>query len=245
MSDEASSPGPAGSQPDAAGGVGAPAASPEPTRPVRRRFEPATTIEDLKEYMGPFVKHLGYKFNTEEDFVNEVLESEIQILEASGDVYCPCRVRTGDPKDDLAIVCPCIPFWREQFAGIRKCWCGLFIRTDVEDGADLLGVIEEPAGPVDVPLALVEDIAEGTGLHVKVGKRDIAVFHTQGEFFALSNLCRHAFGPLAEGFVDGYFVMCPWHGWRYDVRYGTTDHPNADVKSYPVSVRSGEVLVTV
>lgn len=211
----------------------------------RRVFGPGTTIADLKEYMGPFAARLGYKFNTEEDFVDEVLQSEIEILEAQGDVYCPCRVRSGDPKDDLTIVCPCIPFSREQFASIRKCWCGLFIRTDVDDGLELLGVIEEPVGPVDVPIARVEDIPEGTGNHVKVGKRDIALFHTRGEFFALSNLCRHAFGPLSEGFLDGYTVVCPWHGWRYDLRDGTTDHPNADVRTYPVTVRNGEVLVTL
>lgn len=214
-------------------------------RPMRRMFGPGTTIDDLKEYMAPFARRLGYKFNTEEDFVNEVLESEIQILESQGDVYCPCRVRSGDPKEDLAIVCPCIPFWRDQFAAIRKCWCGLFILADVEDGAELLGVIEEPEGPVEVPVALAQDVPEGTSTHIKVGKRDIALFHTEGEFFALSNLCRHAFGPLAEGFLDGYHVMCPWHGWRYDVRDGSTDHPNANVKTYDVRDHDGYVFVVV
>jgi ferredoxin-thioredoxin reductase catalytic chain len=226
------------------GGALAGRSAPEPT-PVRRVFGPGTTIEDLKAYMGPFVAHLGYKFNTEADFVNEVLESEIQILAAQGDVYCPCRVRSGDPKEDLAIVCPCIPFWREQFAAIRKCWCGLFIRTDVADGADLLGVIEEPEGPIDVPVALVGDVPTGMCVHVKVGKRDIALVHAEGRFFALSNVCRHAFGPLSEGFVEGHFLVCPWHGWRYDVRDGSTDHPNANIRTYPVSVRDGEVLITL
>ncbi|MDZ4167982.1 MAG: ferredoxin-thioredoxin reductase catalytic domain-containing protein, partial [Coriobacteriia bacterium] len=69
-------------------------------RPVRRRFAEGTTIEDLKAYMGPFAATLGYVFNTETDFVDEVLRSELEILEATGDVYCPCRVRTGDPKED-------------------------------------------------------------------------------------------------------------------------------------------------
>lgn len=213
--------------------------------PKRRMFEPGTTIADLKEYMGPFAERLGYKFNTETEFVDEVLESELEILERDGDVYCPCRVRTGDPKEDLKIVCPCIPFYRDEFAGIRKCWCGLFILSDVEDGAELLGVIEEPEGPVDVPVFLVDDLPDGQIRHVKIGKRDIAVARVAEEFFALSNVCRHAFAPLAEGFMDGYHVMCPWHGWRYDVRDGTTDHPNADVKTYETSVREGIVYVRV
>jgi nitrite reductase/ring-hydroxylating ferredoxin subunit/ferredoxin-thioredoxin reductase catalytic subunit len=214
-------------------------------RPPRRMFGPGTTIDDLKAYMGPFAERLGYKFNTDEGFVNDVLEAELEILEQTGDVFCPCRVRSGDPKEDVAVICPCIPFWRDQFAGLRKCWCGLFILKDVEDGLELLGVIEEPKGPVEVPVFLADDLPSGQIRHVKVGKRDIAVARVGDDFYALSNVCRHAFGPLAEGFMDGYFVLCPWHGWRYDVRDGTTDHPNADVKTYEVKVRDGQVFVVV
>lgn len=206
-------------------------------------FGPDTTIEDLKEYMEPFAERLGYKFNTETEFVDEVLRSELDVLERDGDIYCPCRIRTDDPKEDLKIVCPCIPFFRDEFAAIRKCWCGLFILSDVEDGAELIGVVEKTEGPVDVPVFRVQDLPAGQIRHVKVGKRSIAVANVDGEFFALSNVCRHAFAPLAEGFMDGHHVMCPWHGWRYDVRTGTTDHPDADVKTYETSVRDGIVYV--
>ena len=215
--------------------------------PARRVFAPDTTIDDLKAAMGPFVAHLGYKFNTETDFVDEVLDSELEILERDGDIYCPCRVRTGEPKQDAQIVCPCIPFYRDEFAAIRKCWCGLFILADVEDGADLIGVIEEvaPGTVVEVPVALLSDFAPESVRHVKIGKREIAVARVGDDVFALSNVCRHAFGPLGEGFVDGHHVMCAWHGWRYDVRDGSTDHPNADVVTYPARVADGVVLVSV
>lgn len=213
---------------------------------MRQMFHDDTTIDDLKDFMGPFADRLGYKFNTETEFVDEVLESELEILEQTGDIYCPCRVRSGDPKEDLQIVCPCIPFFRDEFAAIKKCWCGLFILKEVEDGAELLGVIEEPeTGSVDVPVFRVADLPVGQVRHVKIGKADIAVAHTPTGFHALSNVCRHAFGPLGEGFMDDEHVMCPWHGWRYDVRDGTTDHPGADVRVYPAEVRGDEVFVTV
>lgn len=216
-------------------------------RPARRMFAPDTTIDDLKAYMGPFAERLGYKFNTETEFVDEVLLSEIEILARDGDVYCPCRIRTGDPKEDVKIVCPCIPFYREQFAAIGKCWCGLFIRSDIDDGADLIGVIEEPepGAAVEVPVCRLEDLPDGSARHFKIGKNDIAIVRVGDEVFALSNICRHAFAPLSEGFVDGHALVCPWHGWRYDIRDGTTDHPNADVRTYPALVRAGEVFVTV
>lgn len=215
---------------------------------TRRVFGPDVTLDDLKAYMGPFAERLGYKFNTETEFVDEVLISELEILERDGDVFCPCRIRTGDPKEDLKIVCPCIPFYRDQFAAIRKCWCGLFIVADVEDGSELIGVIEEPeAGTsVEVPVCTTSDLPVGASRHVKIGKNDIAVVRTaDDEAFALSNVCRHAFAPLADGFVDGYTLVCPWHGWRYDVRDGTTDHPGADVRTYPATVRDSLVFVTV
>ena len=119
--------------------------------------------------------------------------------------------------------------------------------SDVEDGGELIGVLEEvePGTLVDVPVARFEDLAPGIPRHVKIGKRDIAVIRVGDEVFALSNVCRHAFGPLSEGFADGYFLMCPWHGWRYDVRDGTTDHPNADVSTFPVTVRADVVYVSV
>jgi len=213
--------------------------------PVRRRFREGTTADDLKLYMAPFVERLGYRLNTDSGFVDAVLSSELGILAESGDVYCPCRIRTGNPREDVAIVCPCIPFHLDEFATLRKCWCGLFIRTDAEDGRALEGVIEQSTGPVEVRVAAFDDLVDGQARHVKIGKRDIALVRAAGEYFALSNVCRHAFAPLAEGFADGYQLMCPWHGWRYDVRDGTTDHPDSDVRTYPVTVRDGEVFVRV
>lgn len=214
-------------------------------RPVRRRFAEGTTIEDLKAYMEPFAATLGYKFNTETEFVDEVLASEIEILDEAGDVFCPCRIRTGDPKADVKIICPCINFYRDQFAALRKCWCGLFIALDVEDGAELMGVIEEPSRGtvVEVPLCREKDLHPGEARHVKVGKSDIALVRVADEFYALSNICRHTYGPLAEGLVEGHYLVCPWHGWRYDVRDGSTDHPDADVKTYEVFARHGCVFL--
>ncbi|MBS3974616.1 MAG: Rieske 2Fe-2S domain-containing protein [Actinobacteria bacterium] len=104
-------------------------------------------------------------------------------------------------------------------------------------------MVERAEGPVDVPVFRVADLPDGQIRHVKVGKRSIAVARVGEEYFALSNVCRHAFAPLAEGFMDGYYVMCPWHGRRYDVRTGVTDHPGADVQTFETLVRDGIVYV--
>ena len=210
-----------------------------------RRFEEGTTTGDLVAYMAPFVERLGFKFNDDEAFVEVVLESEIEILDRDGDLFCPCRVRTGDMKQDVKNICPCIPNYLDDFWVMRKCWCGLFVRADVVDGAELHGVVERPEGPVEVRIAATGDVCEGTGRVIQVGKRELALFNVRGDLYVLGNLCRHVGGSLGDGFLDGHEVICPLHGWRFDVRDGSTDHPGADAKSYPVTVRDGEVFVTV
>ena len=98
--------------------------------------------------MAPFVATLGYKFNTDDGLRATWCSTASSRSSArDGDVFCPCRVRTGVYPEDVKIVCPCIPFYLDDFAAMRKCWCGLFIRTDVEDGSELHGVIERPPGP--------------------------------------------------------------------------------------------------
>ena len=36
-------------------------------------------------------------------------------------------------SEDMPIVCPCIPFHREHFDAMKRCWCGLFVHKDVTD----------------------------------------------------------------------------------------------------------------
>lgn len=50
--------------------------------------------------------------------------------------------------------------------------------------------------------------------------RDIAVFNVAGRFYAIDNSCPHQGGPLAEGWIDGTIVTCPWHAWCFDVTSG-------------------------
>lgn len=214
------------------------------SEPARRRFTPGTTAEDLKAYMAPFAGRLGYRFSDDDEFVAAVLAGEIELIDREGDAWCPCRLRPSDVKEHPKYACPCIPFYTDEFWAARQCWCGLFVRHDVPDGEALHGEWEVPPGPTETRVAEVDDLVDGQAKTVWVGPHEIALFRVDGEFYALSSRCRHMYAPLGAGYLDGYYVMCPWHGWRYDVRDGTTDHPDADVRTYAVTVRGGEVFVT-
>jgi nitrite reductase/ring-hydroxylating ferredoxin subunit len=75
--------------------------------------------------------------------------------------------------------------------------------------------------PLDfVPLARASDIPAGTGRSYALGRYEVALFNVGGEFYALENSCPHQGGPIADGWLEGPHVTCPWHGWCFDVRSG-------------------------
>jgi nitrite reductase/ring-hydroxylating ferredoxin subunit len=72
----------------------------------------------------------------------------------------------------------------------------------------------------------VSELPEGTQKAVTVAGQNLALFHHGGKITALCGTCPHDGGPLAEGTVergaDGVLrVVCPWHGWKFDIVTGT------------------------
>jgi multimeric flavodoxin WrbA/nitrite reductase/ring-hydroxylating ferredoxin subunit len=80
----------------------------------------------------------------------------------------------------------------------------------------------------------------------RIGKTKIAVTCVNGEFGVLSGVCNHAGGPLADGRMDGDYVVCPWHNWKYHRRTGLGEPGfEADaVPSYSVRVENGHLFVS-
>jgi 3-phenylpropionate/trans-cinnamate dioxygenase ferredoxin component len=54
----------------------------------------------------------------------------------------------------------------------------------------------------------------------EVDDRFIVLFHLEGKFYALDDACTHDGGPLGEGIIEGYQIICPRHGARFDIRTG-------------------------
>ncbi|GMR04221.1 MAG: hypothetical protein BMS9Abin23_0112 [Thermodesulfobacteriota bacterium] len=83
---------------------------------------------------------LGYKFSPDEELVDFLLTQEVVLEQKHGIPYCPCQGITGKREEDMKIVCPCIPFHREHFDAMKRCWCGLFVHKDVTDPDKLMQV---------------------------------------------------------------------------------------------------------
>jgi nitrite reductase (NADH) small subunit len=97
-----------------------------------------------------------------------------------------------------------------------------------------------------VSVARVEDVPPGTVKAVEAGDEPIALANVDGTFYATQGKCLHLEGPLGEGSLEGCFLTCPWHGWRYDVRTGKNDFDLAiEARTFDVHVENGEVKVAV
>lgn len=98
-----------------------------------------------------------------------------------------------------------------------------------------------------LPVAKVNEITVGQGTFVEREGIALAVFNAGGgRFYACSALCPHEGGPLAEGWLEGTTVVCPWHGFDFDLTTGAC-RVDADlsVAVYATRVRAGAVEVDV
>ena len=95
-----------------------------------------------------------------------------------------------------------------------------------------------------VKVARRDEVKDGAGKTVEVAGRQIALFNIGGKFYAIDNACRHRKGPLGEGEVYGTTVVCPWHGWEYDVTTGASlDDANVKVACFEVRVEGDDILL--
>jgi nitrite reductase/ring-hydroxylating ferredoxin subunit len=88
------------------------------------------------------------------------------------------------------------------------------------------------------------DIKEGSGRSMEVNGTPLAIFNVDGNFYAINDVCGHRGGPLGEGELDGRTVVCPWHGWRYDVTTGANELvPDLPTHRYDVKIEGEDILV--
>lgn len=98
--------------------------------------------------------------------------------------------------------------------------------------------------PEYVKVAETKDLPPGESLVVTHDGERIAIFNVDGQYYAISEMCPHAGGPLSEGYVSGTSVMCPWHGWTFDL-CPNADPPNDGVVRYRVKVEDSAILIEV
>jgi nitrite reductase (NADH) small subunit len=117
----------------------------------------------------------------------------------------------------------------------------------------------------EVRVGRVDDFVDGRRVMVQIGPYEVFVFERDGRFFAFENVCRHRGGPVGEGTVIGKVVsvldetgahlrdefstseihiVCPWHGWEYDIETGEcAANRKIRLRRFEAVTRGGEVYV--
>jgi 3-phenylpropionate/trans-cinnamate dioxygenase ferredoxin subunit len=98
-----------------------------------------------------------------------------------------------------------------------------------------------------VEIAPASELPNGQRLFVDVGDRPIVLFNIAGQIFAIGDVCTHDDGPLGDGDLEGYNIVCPRHGAEFDVRTGKVMQMPAvvDIPAYPVRVVDGMIQVGI
>lgn len=118
-------------------------------------------------------------------------------------------------------------------------------------------MLEKGDNLIEYKIGTVDEIPESTCKIVNISGKSIGVFHVNGEFFALRNVCPHQGAELCRGKIvgihvcgesiddvklvrEGEFIRCPWHGWEFDIKTGKSliDPNKTLVRSYEVKVES-------
>jgi 3-phenylpropionate/trans-cinnamate dioxygenase ferredoxin subunit len=96
-----------------------------------------------------------------------------------------------------------------------------------------------------VTVARVGEIPEGGRKIVRIDDQAIAVFHLDGGYYAIEDVCTHDGGPIGEGPLEGEIVECPRHGAKFNVKTGAVVAfpATSPVPTYAVRVRGDEIQV--
>lgn len=95
-------------------------------------------------------------------------------------------------------------------------------------------------------VATVEELKEGPK-RVAIDGSKYLVCAFDGDVRAYRNVCPHQYGPAIEGRIDSEAgtVLCPWHGFEFDLRTGEDPVYGRSLPEVAVSVEDGQVFLDV
>jgi ferredoxin-thioredoxin reductase catalytic chain len=81
--------------------------------------------DKLKKSIEEYAKKAGIKPNA--DHIDNVIKGLLARKNKFGEIYCPCRVVSGNKEKDKELICPCV-FHRGEVELQGHCICNLFVK---------------------------------------------------------------------------------------------------------------------
>ena len=97
-----------------------------------------------------------------------------------------------------------------------------------------------------VKVASLAELRAAGSQVVKLGRKQIVLFHGEKGVYACNNRCPHEGYPLKEGkLTEGCILTCNWHNWKFDLEGGETLIGGDKLRRYPVEIRGDEIWLDV
>lgn len=91
------------------------------------------------------------------------------------------------------------------------------------------------------------DVRPEEPIRIQIGDEDIALYNIDGDIFATSNICTHAYASMCDGFQEGDEIECPLHEGRFNIRTGEAlCAPVTDpLRTFEVRLEGDDIFVKV
>jgi 3-phenylpropionate/trans-cinnamate dioxygenase ferredoxin subunit len=96
-----------------------------------------------------------------------------------------------------------------------------------------------------VAVGSIDELPNGERLLIEIDGQPIVIFNIVGALYAIADVCSHDDGPVGEGRLEGFEIVCPRHGARFDARSGEVLSLPAvvDIPAYPIRIQEGQIEV--
>lgn len=98
-----------------------------------------------------------------------------------------------------------------------------------------------------IKIAQIGQVEEDESLAVEVDGKQLALHHTEGEYFVTDNVCTHQYALLSDGYLEDGCIECPLHQAQFDLRTGKAMCAPAtvDIQTYEVKTEGDDILVSL
>ena len=95
-----------------------------------------------------------------------------------------------------------------------------------------------------IKVTSVDDVPDNQCLALEINGHPIAIFHVDGKYYAMEDICPHQESSFEGGELDGTVVTCPLHGWKCDITNGVSlDAPSIKLETYETKLIENDIYI--
>ena len=88
------------------------------------------------------------------------------------------------------------------------------------------------------------EIGDGQMKAIHLKGRPILLVRKGDRVYGFSNRCPHMGCSFEKGILRDYLIMCPCHGWKFDIRNGQYEENDAiTLSTYICKIQNGRIYI--